>query len=159
MDLNSIINMATATFDKDGDGQLEMTEIMSALGPLLAGGQQTMQGMNAGQNAPTGGLDLASLVNSMQQVGLSNIVQSWLGDGANEPVSGSQLQATLGEDKINAFAQQTGMSHDQALSGLQDLLPNLVDQSSQGGQLLSNNPNNDALAGLVGNLIGGLFKR
>ena len=157
MDLNSIINMATATFDKDGDGQLEMTEIMSALGPLLASGQQAMQ--NTAQGTSTGGLDLSSLVNAMQQGGLSNIVQSWLGDGANEPVSGSQLQATLGEDKINAFAQQTGMSHDQALSGLQDLLPNLVDQSSQGGQLLSNNPNNDALAGLVGNLIGGLFKR
>lgn len=157
MDLNSIINMATATFDKDGDGQLEMTEIMSALSPLLASGQQAMQ--NTAQGTSTGGLDLSSLVNAMQQGGLSNIVQSWLGDGANEPVSGEQLQATLGEDKINAFAQQTGMSHDQALSGLQDLLPNLVDQSSQGGQLLSNNPNNDALAGLVGNLIGGLFKR
>ena len=157
MDLNSIINMATSTFDTDGDGKLEMTEIMSALGPLLASGQQAMQ--NTAQGTSTGGLDLSSLVNAMQQGGLSNIVQSWLGDGANEPVSGSQLQATLGEDKINAFAQQTGMSHDQALSGLQDLLPNLVDQSSQGGQLLSNNPNNDALAGLVGNLIGGLFKR
>ena len=157
MDLNSIINMATATFDKDGDGQLEMTEIMSALGPLLASGQQAMQ--NTAQGTSTGGLDLSSLVNAMQQGGLSNIVQSWLVDGANEPVSGEQLQATLGEEKINAFAQQTGMTHNQALSGLQDLLPNLVDQSSQGGQLLSNNPNNDALAGLVGNLIGGLFKR
>ena len=156
MDLNSIISMATSAFDRDRDGQLEINEIMHALGPLLASGQQAMQG-HGGQ---TGGFDLSSLINTMQQSGLGAIAQSWLGDGANDPISAEQLQTALGAEKIDAFAQQTGMSHDKALHSLQEILPNLVDKSSRGGELLaSNNMNHDALAGLIGNLASNLFKR
>lgn len=156
MDLNSIINMATSAFDGDRDGQIEINEIMQALGPLVSSGQQALQS----NGAQAGGLDLSSLVNTMQQNGLGEIVQSWLGDGANQPVSGEQLQAALGQEKIEAFAQQTGMNQDQALHSLQEILPTVVDKSSQGGELLpSQNMNNDALMGIIGNLASNLFKR
>lgn len=117
MDLQSIIGMATSALDKDRDGQLEAHEVMAALGPLL-GATQT-QGSAAG-------FDLSGLINGMQNQGLGEIVQSWLGDGANAPVSGQQLQAALGQDKIDAFAQTLGMDSGKALSSLQDLLPGLV---------------------------------
>lgn len=156
MDLNSIINMATSALDRDRDGQLEIHEIMHALGPLLSSGQQALQN----NGAQAGGLDLSSLINTMQQNGLGSIAQSWLGDGANQPVSGEQLQATLGQEKIDAFAQQTGMNHDQALHSLQEILPTVVDKSSQGGELLANQSmNNDALLGIIGSLASSFLKR
>ena len=153
MDLQSIIGMTTSALDKDRDGQLEAHEVMAALRPLL--GSMQPQGS-------AGGLDLSSLIKSMQQDGLGAIAQSWLGDGANAPISGEQLQSLLGQDKIDAFAQTLGMDSGKALNRLQDLLPGLIDTSSRGGELLQGmggTANGDTLGNMIGGLVGGLFKR
>ena len=155
MDLNNLLNMATNAFDKNGDGRVETGELMGALGSLLSNGQSDESA------SPTqGGFDLSALVSKMQQGGLGEIVQSWLGDGANQPVSGEQLQSVLGQDQIAAFAQKTGLDLNQALASLQQLIPNLVDKSSQGGQLLASNETNpNDLAGMIGNLASNFLKR
>ncbi|MBU0653728.1 MAG: DUF937 domain-containing protein [Gammaproteobacteria bacterium] len=115
--------------DKDHDGQLEMTEIASALMGLMGGGQ--------GQ-AQAGGLGgLASMISGMQGGGgdLASLASSWLGNGANVQPSGGQLTQMFGQDKIAAFAQQLGISPDQALSGLQAAVPEVVDKASPNGSL------------------------
>ncbi|MEW6765318.1 MAG: hypothetical protein AB1344_05965 [Pseudomonadota bacterium] len=35
MDVTSLISMATQAFDKDGDGRVDVQEVIAALGPLL----------------------------------------------------------------------------------------------------------------------------
>lgn len=115
--------------DKDHDGQLEMTEIASAMMGLMGGGQ--------GQ-AQAGGLGgLASMISGMQGGGgdLASLASSWLGNGANAQPSGGQLTQMFGQDKIAAFAQQLGISPDQALSGLQAAVPEVVDKASPNGSL------------------------
>jgi uncharacterized protein YidB (DUF937 family) len=73
------------------------------------------------------------LVKIMQSKGLGDIVSRWVGVGPNPPVSPAQLKETIGDDHVQQFAQQTGMSHDQAASSLAQLLPHVVDQLTPNG--------------------------
>jgi uncharacterized protein YidB (DUF937 family) len=91
-----------------------------------------------------GDLDLGSLLNGMNGGGLSDLAESWLGDGDNKPVSTNQLESIFGSDKIKEMAGQLGADKGSLLEGLRDALPQMVDKSSQGGELL------DQLGGIGG---------
>jgi uncharacterized protein YidB (DUF937 family) len=108
----------------------------SAVGELLGG---------------TDGFDLGSLVGQLTGAGgdIAQKAQSWLGDGANESISSSQLQAALGADKIDAFAQKLGINREQASSGLAETLPQLIDKGSRGGSLLDSAGGPAGLIGLA----------
>lgn len=141
--------------DKDRDGQLEMTEIASALMGLMGSGQ------NQAQAGGLGGL--ASMLGGMQKSqdsGLASLAASWLGTGQNIQPSGSQITQMFGQDKIAAFAQQLGISPDQAIKGLQATVPEVVDKASPNGQLDMSSLLN-AVGGVQGamNLAGKLFGR
>ena len=79
--------------------------------------------------------DLGGLVAQLQQGGLQTQVQSWLGPGANMPVSADQLKAVLGNSQVQEMARHLGLPVDAALNMLAQHLPNVVDQASKNGQL------------------------
>lgn len=116
--------------DKDHDGQVGMTEIASAMMGLMGSGQSQAQ---------AGGLGgLASMISGMQgggDSGLASLAASWLGNGANAQPSGGQINQMFGQDKVAAFAQQLGISHEQAVNGLQAAVPEVVNQASPSGSL------------------------
>ncbi len=91
---------------------------------------------------PTSGedLDLAGLVGQFTQGGggLASLASSWLGDGSNESFSPSQLVSLFGESKVSEFAGQLGLDSNTAASGLSGMLPDLIDQNSQGGNIMGN---------------------
>jgi uncharacterized protein YidB (DUF937 family) len=78
---------------------------------------------------------LAGIVNQLQQGGLATQVQSWLGNGANMPVSADQLRGALGSDQVKQLAQHFGLPIDQALNLLSAHLPDMVDKASPNGVL------------------------
>jgi uncharacterized protein YidB (DUF937 family) len=87
-------------------------------------------------SAVLGKTDLGSLqgiVNKLQEAGLGTQVQSWLGSGANLPVSADQLRAALGNEQVRQLAQQFGLPIDAALKLLAEHLPTAVDQASPNG--------------------------
>ena len=81
--------------------------------------------------------DLQGLAHQLQQGGLGNQVQSWLGNGANLPVSADQLRAALGSEQVRQLAQHFGVSPDAALQLLSEHLPAAIDQASPSGVLPS----------------------
>jgi len=81
--------------------------------------------------------DLQGLVNKLQQGGLSDQVQSWLGNGTNLPVTVDQLRAALGNEQVQQIARQLGLPIDGALKLLAEYLPTTVDQASPNGTLSS----------------------
>ena len=81
--------------------------------------------------------DLQGLVNQLQQGGLGNQVQSWLGNGTNLPVSPDQLRAALGSDQVRQMAEHFGVSPDAALKLLSEHLPGVIDKASPSGALPS----------------------
>jgi uncharacterized protein YidB (DUF937 family) len=129
----------------------------SVVGALAGGqsgsGNQLLDVVMQLINSQPGGL--AGLVQSFQQGGLGDIVNSWVSTGQNLPVSAEQLQSVLGGGKLQDLAAQLGMSPEQAAGGLADLLPQVVDNLTPNGQLPEGG---DLLAQGLGMLQkGGLF--
>jgi uncharacterized protein YidB (DUF937 family) len=79
--------------------------------------------------------DLNGLVNQLQQSGLGPQVQSWLGNGANKPITADQLKAVLSNAQIQEMARHLGLPVDAALKLLSQHLPDVVDQASKNGQM------------------------
>lgn len=79
--------------------------------------------------------DLSGLVAKLQQGGLDAQVKSWLGPGANLPVTPDQLRNVLGDPQVQEIARHLGLPVDAALKLLSEHLPNVVDQASPNGRL------------------------
>jgi uncharacterized protein YidB (DUF937 family) len=109
----------------------------SVVGALAGGqsgnGNQLLDVVMQLINSRPGGL--GGLVQSFQQGGLGEIVNSWVSTGQNLPVSAEQLQSVLGGGQLQDIAAQLGMSPEQATGGLADLLPQVVDNLTPTGQL------------------------
>ncbi|MDO9032137.1 MAG: YidB family protein [Hydrogenophaga sp.] len=133
----------------------------SLVGAALGGGQ-------GGQaQTGTGGLDpqvlmgivtalmnngggLSGILAKLQQGGLGDAAQSWVGTGVNQPVSPDALGGALGPDLMGMIARQLGGNQQQAAGTLADLLPGLIDQLTPQGRL----PTDNGQCGL-GALLGG----
>ena len=107
------------------------------LGGMMGGsaqpGQSPLVGMALQLIQQNGGLP--GIISKLQQGGLTDHVGSWVGTGANMPVTGSQLQEVLGTGAIGQIAQQLGLSHGDASSGLAQVLPQIINQMTPNGQL------------------------
>jgi len=79
--------------------------------------------------------DLNGLVAALQKGGLNAQVQSWLGPGANLPITEDQLKAVLGNAQVQDFARHLGLPVDQTLKVLAQYLPDIVDKASPNGTL------------------------
>jgi len=112
--------------------------LLDFAGQLLGGGQQgggqNLLGevMALVNNHPGG---LAGLVQSFQQGGMSEAVNSWVGTGANLPVSSDQIQSVLGSEQLQALASKLGISSSDAGSHLAQLLPAVIDHLTPNGQV------------------------
>ena len=102
-------------------------------------------------NQQTGGIQ--GLVQQFTGKGLGNIVNSWVGTGANLPITSQQIQQVLGSGTLQQLAAKMGISTDQVTSHLSKLLPTMIDRLTPNGQI----PQGDALSkGL--DLIRGMIK-
>ena len=79
--------------------------------------------------------DLNGLVTALQQGGLDTQVKSWLGNGANMPITADQLRAALGNDQVRQLAQHFGVDPDAALKLMAEYLPAVVDKASPNGTI------------------------
>jgi uncharacterized protein YidB (DUF937 family) len=109
--------------------------VVMALLALLA--SRAMAGRGISTRAPTsddlGGL--GGLVERFHQGGLDDIINSWIGTGANKPVSPHQLHDALGSETVDDLSRETGMPRDDLLSQLSQVLPGVVDKLTPHGQL------------------------
>ena len=109
---------------------------------MLGGNNQQGTGQQPG-GYPQGGMGgmpgmaggLGGLVSSFEQAGLGHVVQSWIGNGANQSVSPQQLQGVLGDDQVQTMASQAGMAPNDFLSQLSQHLPNAVNAMTPNGNV------------------------
>jgi uncharacterized protein YidB (DUF937 family) len=83
---------------------------------------------------------------------LGDAVKSWIGTGANQPVTPAQLHSALGDEHVGRIAEEAGVSKAEAAQGLSQLLPNLIDHLTPQGQLPDSSSLDSALEG-IGNQI------
>jgi uncharacterized protein YidB (DUF937 family) len=79
--------------------------------------------------------DLTGLVAALEKGGLGPQVQSWLGSGANVPITADQLKAVIGNKEVQDFARHFGLPVDETLKVLAQFLPEIVDKASPNGTL------------------------
>lgn len=148
MDMGDLLKMGASAFIQsklsgDNGSGLDLGSLTSALSGLTGG------------NSDNGGLDIGAILGKMQSGGMADMAQSWLGDGQNQEMSDSNVTDMFGADKISDFASQLGLSNEEAIGGLRDAMPQMVDKASSGGSLL------DSIGGIGGaiNMAGKLFGR
>ncbi len=106
------------------------------LDDLLKGGLGGLGGLLAGGAAGSVlGSGLDGLLKQLQQNGLGDVADSWVSKGPNKDISTNDLARSIGLDDIDALAGRTGLSRNDLLSGLQEQLPDLVDQLTPDGRL------------------------
>ena len=120
------------------------------------GGQGDLLGAIIGMLGQQGG-GLAGLVQKFEQAGLGDIAKSWVGTGANQPVSPDQLGGVLGNDAIAGFARQMGLDPKDALGHLSQALPQVVDKLTPQGQLPQGGLGDLGSLGDLGGMLGGLL--
>ena len=82
---------------------------------------------------------LQGLIQSFQQGGLGDIVNSWVSKGQNLPISAEQLQSVLGGSSLGKIASQLGMNPEEASGSLASILPQLIDSLTPNGEVPQGN--------------------
>lgn len=100
-----------------------------------AGGDSGLMGhaMNLVNDPEIGGLQ--GLIDKFHSNGLGSVVNSWVGQEANQAISPDQIQQVLGNDKISAIASKLGISPDEASAKLSQMLPSVIDKLTPGGSV------------------------
>ena len=129
------------------------SEAFSALAGAAQGGQGSLaqEALSLIDNQPGG---LSGLLQQFESNGLGSVVQSWVGSGANLPVSGDDIQQVLGSDVVQQVADRLGIDPSEAASGLSQVLPHLVDHLTPGGQVPGDDPLSEGLGALRSKLFG-----
>lgn len=90
---------------------------------------------------------LGGLVQAFEKGGLGDVAQSWVGKGANLPVSAAQIESVLGTGAIGELARKLGLDPHAAAGQISEYLPRIIDQLTPNGAVES-----DGLGGLLGKL-------
>jgi uncharacterized protein YidB (DUF937 family) len=104
------------------------------------GGAGAMGGLGGlgGLLAGLGGAGaLGPMLDAFRQHGQSDAVDSWVSTGANRPVGAGDVEQVFGRDAIESIARQLGIAPDEAAQGVAQVLPDVVDHLTPGGQVPS----------------------
>ena len=101
-------------------GQLGAAVLPAVLGEVMGTGSQ-------------GGLN--AIVGKLQQAGLGDQVKSWIGTGANLPITADQVRQVLGNDAVRQLAAKYNIPVDQIAELLAHQIPAAVDHASPDGKL------------------------
>lgn len=107
------------------------------LGDILKGPLGGVLGGAAAGSVISGGL--GDLLKQLQQSGHGETANSWVGGGPNKAISPGDLASALGVDQIDQLSAQSGLSRDDLLNGLSQLLPQAVDHLTPDGRLPTEN--------------------
>lgn len=99
------------------------------------------------QSQPGG---IGAVLQQLEGSGLGGLAKSWLGEGANAPISPGQVQSSLGPGAVGQVAQHLGVSHAAAAAHIARFLPLILEHLSANGQAAGSG----GLGGLLGRFNG-----
>jgi uncharacterized protein YidB (DUF937 family) len=82
-----------------------------------------------------GGLD--GVVAKLNDAGLGEKVNSWLGKGANSPLTEDEIRSALGNQQLQQIATKLGIPLDAVAGTLAQHLPNAIDKASPNGTIVA----------------------
>jgi len=126
------------------------------MGGMIGGGKSNpmdamlggMLGRMGGGQSAKGGMVLAAimamvqssggisgLLGKLKSSGLGDQAASWVGTGANAPVSAGQLKDALGGSAVTDLASKLGVDEHEAGESLASMLPEMVNQMTPNGKV------------------------
>jgi uncharacterized protein YidB (DUF937 family) len=112
------------------------------------GGQQGQEGGLATIQKLFGGKGMQDIISHLSSNGLGQQVQSWIGRGANQSISATDIQRVVDPGTLRQTAQQQGMSPEELSRHVAQALPEVVDQATPDGQMPSKDPFSQGLGAL-----------
>lgn len=128
----------------------DVTKLAGMSGGAGSGNAALLSGVMQLLGSTGSGGGLANIVQGFTQNGLGDVVSSWVGKGANLPISADQLQKGLGAGHVKQLAQSAGLSEGAAASALATLLPTVIDKLTPDGAV----PQSGQLPGLLSSVRG-----
>lgn len=119
---------------KNAGGANTQDMLGGLLGQLSGGQRGASNGALAAVMAlvqQNGGVE--GIVAKFRTGGLQDVVASWVGTGANAPISATQVQQVLGDSSVNDVAVSMGVEPAHASSSLATMLPALINQLTPNG--------------------------
>src|SRR5262252_380239 len=99
------------------------------------GGLGGMLGQMLGGGTPSGTSGgLGGLLEQMQRAGSGDHAQSWVGSGQNMPIAPNAMGQIFGEKGLDEIARHANLTPQETSEGLSQLLPELVNHVTPGGQ-------------------------
>jgi len=91
----------------------------------------------SGADAAGGALGgmVKSVTGMFGEAGHGAAADSWVGKGANQDVTADQTASALGPDIIDTLVKQTGLTREELLTRLSQILPHAVDSMTPDGKL------------------------
>lgn len=77
---------------------------------------------------------ISGLLEKFRQGGLAEVVQSWISNGQNLPISSDQVQQVLSSDALQQLAAKLGIDSQMASGIVAQFLPEIVNKLSPDGQ-------------------------
>jgi uncharacterized protein YidB (DUF937 family) len=142
-----------AQFDNAVPGGNIAKPLLIALGALLVS-RMFAKKVEQGSDAPSldkeeadGGIlgGLGGLLDKLKNAGQGQTADSWVKTGPNAPIEPEQLGPAIGNQTISDIARQAGVSEQELLKQLSQVLPGLVDKLTPDGRV----PNNREVAALL----------
>lgn len=104
--------------------------------------------------ASPSGDGLSGFIDKFRRAGLGDLVDSWITNGDNKPISNEQLKSALGEETINAISRETGIDKEKATSAMALMVPRTIDTLTPNGEIPDEKILLDKINGFL-NAVGG----
>lgn len=88
-----------------------------------------------GMAQAAGGGWLTGMITQLENAGLSEQVQSWIGHGENLPVTEAELERAFTPEELARWAEEAGTTPEALLKVLAEALPKAVDHATPEGKL------------------------
>jgi uncharacterized protein YidB (DUF937 family) len=73
------------------------------------------------------------IIAQLEQQGLGGTVRSWVGTGANQPITPDQIHQAFGSDTVKQLAAKVGLTPEELAAKLSAVLPQAIDKLTPGG--------------------------
>lgn len=92
---------------------------------------------------------LSGVLAKVQNSGLGNKAQSWVGLDSNNGLDAQDVLGLFGQDEINKVCQATGATQNDVCQGIAELLPQVVNDLTPNGDLSSESEANNEISQIL----------
>jgi uncharacterized protein YidB (DUF937 family) len=121
-------NGASETRPQEAGGIMSLLD--GVLGGAIGGEMATVVNSFIQQHGGVQGI-----VSQFEKQGLGPTVQSWVGNGANQPISADQVHQVFGSGVIAQMAAKAGMNPQDLAQKISQVLPGAIDKMTPTGKI------------------------